>query len=229
MKKFLFALVLMCTCTSLTAQHHQDRWQQRVHYKMDIQVDAANNQFTGKQQIDYWNNSPDTLKVLYFHLPWNAFQPGSMMDTRSQEIGKRMIRGRGDWDARVRDRISKLDSTEIGYHVVQHLKVNGVSQETKLYETILKVELSKPIAPKTKSTIEVDFKAQVPVQIRRSGRDNAEGVRFSMAQWYPKLSEYDQDGWHPTPYIAREFYGVWGDFDVNITIDRNYVIGGSCS
>jgi len=65
------------------------------------------------------------------------------------------------------------------------------------------------------------------MQIRRSGRDNAEGVKFSMAQWYPKLAEYDLQGWHPTPYVAREFYGIWGDFEVNITIDKNYVIGGT--
>jgi hypothetical protein len=224
MKKILFSALLILTGFIAFAQHQHERWQQKVHYKMDIQVDAANNQFTGKQHIDYWNNSPDTLKVLYFHLPWNAFQPGSMMDVRSQEIGNRLIRGRGDWDQRVRDRISKLKTNEIGYHDVQVVKVNGIKQITKLYETILKVELAKPIPPKTKSLIEVDFKAQVPVQIRRSGRDNAEGVRFSMSQWYPKLSEYDNEGWHPTPYIAREFYGVWGDFDVNITIDRNYVI-----
>jgi hypothetical protein len=48
-----------------------------------------------------------------------------------------------------------------------------------------------------------------------------------MTQWYPKLCEYDYDGWHPTPYIGREFYGVWGDYDVNISIDRNYILGGS--
>ncbi len=96
-----------------------------------------------------------------------------------------------------------------------------------MYETILKVELNKPILPKTKANIELDFEAQVPIQIRRSGRDNAEGVRFSMAQWYPKLCEYDYQGWHPTPYIAREFYGVWGDYEVNITIDKDFVIGGT--
>ena len=69
----------------------------------------------------------------------------------------------------------------------------------------------------------MDFEAQVPVQIRRSGRDNAEGVRYCMSQWYPKLCEYDYEGWHPTPYIAREFYGVWGDFEVKITIDKKYM------
>ena len=108
MKKIKFVSLFILMISVANAQHQHERWQQRVHYKMDINVDAVKNQFTGKQHIDYWNNSPDTLKVLFFHLPWNAFQPGSMMDMRSQEIGKRLIRGRGDWDQRVRDRISKL-------------------------------------------------------------------------------------------------------------------------
>ncbi len=68
----------------------------------------------------------------------------------------------------------------------------------------------------------------MPLQIRRSGRDNpTTGVRLTMTQWYPKMVEYDYEGWHPTPYIAREFYGVWGDYDVSINIDRNYVLGGT--
>ena len=218
---------IMLIMSSLVAESQSTRWQQRVHYKMDVVVDAAGNKFSGKQRLDYWNNSPDTLRVLYYHLQWNAFQPGSMMDLRSQEIGKRIVRGRPDWDARVKDRISMLKPDEIGYQQVNNLKVNGEPQKTTLYETILKVELSKPILPQSKALIELDFNAQVPVQIRRSGRDNAEGVRFSMAQWYPKLCEYDEQGWHPTPYVAREFYGVWGDFDVNIQIDSKYVVAAT--
>ncbi|MEI9934705.1 MAG: M1 family metallopeptidase [Ferruginibacter sp.] len=68
----------------------------------------------------------------------------------------------------------------------------------------------------------------MPLQIRRSGRDNPNtGVRYSMSQWYPKLCEYDYEGWHPTPYVAREFYGVWGDYDVTIHIDKDYKLGGT--
>ena len=62
----------------------------------------------------------------------------------------------------------------------------------------------------------MDFEAQVPVQIRRTGRHNTEGIDYSMTQWYPKLCEYDKDGWASNPYIGREFHGVWGDFDVKI-------------
>ena len=224
-KSISLLLPILSLCTILQAQ--PDRWQQRVKYRMDIDMDVKSNRFTGKQTIDYWNNSPDTLKVLYYHLYWNAFQPGSMMDARSLELGKTVINGRNDWDGRVRDRISKLQPDEIGYQKVKSLKMNGRPQQFTEHETILKVVPDKPVPPRSKVTLDMVFEAQVPVQIRRSGRDNAEGVRLSMAQWYPKLAEYDYEGWHPTPYIAREFYGVWGDFEVNIKIDRDYVIGGT--
>ncbi len=48
-----------------------------------------------------------------------------------------------------------------------------------------------------------------------------------MSQWYPKICEYDYEGWHAPPYVAREFYGVWGNYDVSISIDKNYKMGGS--
>ncbi len=199
----------------------------RVKYTMDINMDVNTNRFTGKQKLEYTNNSPDTLYKLFYHLYWNAFQPNSMMDMRSRELGKIKVNGRPDWDGRVRDRISKLKPDEIGYQKVISLKMNGVNQTYKVHETILEVNLSKPILPKSKVTLEMEFEAQVPLQVRRSGRDNPNtGVRYSMSQWYPKLCEYDYEGWHPTPYVAREFYGVWGDYDVNITIDKNIYIGG---
>jgi aminopeptidase N len=41
------------------------------------------------------------------------------------------------------------------------------------------------------------------------------------------MANYDEQGWHANPYVAREFYGIWGNFDVKITIDKTYVIGGT--
>lgn len=226
MKVFITAFLFVLS--ALTAIAQPNRWQQRIKYTMDVNMDVMSNRLNGTQKIEYTNNSPDTLHRMFVHLYWNAFQPNSMMDVRSRELGKKIIgNNRQDWDGRVRDRISKLNDAEIGYQRVKTFKVNGVLQTTVEHETILEVKLSKPILPKQKVMIETDFEAQVPVQIRRSGRDAANGVKFSMAQWYPKVCEYDYEGWHPTPYVAREFYGVWGDFDVNITIDKNYIIGGT--
>ena len=202
-------------------------WQQRVKYDMVIDMDADANRFTGKQKLEYWNNSPDTLTRVFYHLYWNAFQSGSMMDMRSRRQGNMQSPRGADWDNRIKDRIAGLNESEIGYQKIISLKMNGVAQKYKVLETILEVTLDKPIAPKAKVIFEMEFEAQVPKQIRRSGRSNAEGVRFSMSQWYPKLCEYDKEGWHPTPYIGREFHGVWGDFDVKISIDKNFIIGAT--
>lgn len=226
MRKHMLLMVGFFVVTAAVAQ--PDRWQQRVKYAMDINMDVNTNRFTGKQKLEYTNNSPDTLTKVYYHLYWNAFQPNSMMDARSQALGQVKVSNRPDWDGRVRDRIANLKPDEIGYQKILSLKMNGVAQQYKMQETILEVVLSKPILPKSTVTFDMDFEAQVPLQVRRSGRDNpGTGVRFSMSQWYPKLCEYDYEGWHPTPYVAREFYGVWGDFEVKITIDKNYLIGGT--
>ena len=223
------ALLLLLVAMFFTAAIAQpSRWQQRVKYVMSVDVDVNSNQFKGKQQLEYTNNSPDKLDKLFYHLYFNAFQPNSSMDVRSRELGKIMINGRPDWDSRVKDRISKLKEEEIGYQKIKSIKMNGVSQPFKYHETILEVNLTKPILPNSKVVLVMEFEAQVPLQVRRSGRDNpGTGVRYSMSQWYPKLCEYDKDGWHPNQYVAREFYGVWGDFDVTINIDKNYKLGGT--
>ncbi|MBL0356967.1 MAG: M1 family metallopeptidase [Chitinophagaceae bacterium] len=216
---FLFPAVSFCQ-----AGH----WQQRVKYLMNIDMDVNGNQFKGRQQLEYSNNSPDVLNKLFYHLYFNAFQPNSSMDVRSRELGKYAFNGRQDWDGRIRDRILNLKENEIGYQKIIAIKINGVAQPFKYHETILEVNIIKPILPKTRVIIDMEFEAQVPLQVRRSGRDNpTTGVRYSMSQWYPKLCEYDYEGWHPTPYVAREFYGVWGDFDVTINIDPAYKLGGT--
>ena len=196
-------------------------------------MNVVNNQFTGIEKIDYWNNSPDTLNRVFFHLYWNAFQPNSMMDVRSRELGKILLgedrNGNPvyDWDNRVANRIQNLKPDEIGYDSTLYVKLNGVAQKLVYHETILEVQLKTPLLPHSKNSFEVSFNCQVPIQIRRSGRDNAEGIRYSMSQWYPKMVEYDYQGWNANPYVAREFYGVWGDYNVNITIDKNYMLAGS--
>lgn len=231
MMKTTLSLFLILFSVSVFAQ--PDRWQQRVKYTMNVDMNVQTNQYKGKQTVEYWNNSPDTLHHVFFHLYWNAFQPGSMMDVRSRRqgsiiLGNRNGREVADWDSRVKDRIANLKPDEIGYENVTSIKMNGRVQKTKLYETILEVLLDKPILPKSKVVFDMEWDAQVPLQIRRSGRDNPDTkVRYTMTQWYPKLVEYDYEGWHPTPYVGREFYGVWGDYDVTINIDKNYILGGT--
>ena len=228
--KFLIGLFILCV-SNIIAQN-STYWQQRVNYKMVVSVDVKNYQYNGKQELVYTNNSPDTLKRVYFHLYNNAFQPGSEMDMRIQNISdpdSRMVEKIKDVagkDKKV-SRISRLQPNEIGYLRITNFKQDGASTPTKEISTLLEVSLTTPILPGKSTTFSLDFEGQVPLQIRRSGRNNSEGVAFSMSQWYPKMAEFDFEGWHADPYIAREFHGVWGDFDVKITIDKNYILGGS--
>ncbi len=211
-----WALLLV---VSVTAQNNTGYWQQKVDYKMDIDVDAENYQYKGKQTLVYTNNSPDVLDRVFYHLYFNAFQPGSEMDVRSRTIA--------DPDGRVKDRISKLTPQEIGYIKPTMLTQDGQNLTYEVVGTVMEVELNKPIQPGQSTTFKMEWDAQVPLQVRRSGRTNAEGVALSMTQWYPKLAEYDFQGWHADPYIAREFHSPWGDFDVTIHIDKDYTVGGT--
>ncbi len=218
MKRELLALILVFSFSAV-AVAKGPYWQQRADYEMKIDFDDAAHQYSGWQKITYRNNSPDTLHNLYYHLYLNAFQPGSMMDVRSRTIK--------DADPRVGDHISALSEDEIGYLEVQSLDMNGNALKYKVSGTILIVELDKPILPGRKVKLEMNFRGQVPLQIRRTGRDNSEGIAYSMTQWYPKLAEYDAMGWHADEYVGREFYGVWGNYDVQINIDSAYTVAAS--
>ena len=124
-------------------------------------------------------------------------------------------------------RIAKLTPDEIGYLRVKKLTQDGVPATISHESTILKVTLPTPILPHSRTVLGLDFEGQVPVMIRRAGRNSPDGVALSMAQWYPKMVAYDHKGWHTTEYLGREFYGVWGNFDVKITLDKTYLVGAS--
>lgn len=218
-KKFFFIGVLFLGSNLATAQENTYYWQQHVDYTMEVEMDVEDYQYEGTQELVYTNNSPDTLYQVFYHLYFNAFQPGSQMDVRSRTIA--------DPDDRVGDRISKLGPDEIGYLKVESLEQDGEKLAYETVGTILEVQLAEPILPGGKVTFNMEFNGQVPVQIRRSGRNNKEGIALSMTQWYPKMAEYDFEGWHADPYIGREFHGVWGDFDVKITIDKDYILGAT--
>lgn len=218
LNKFLFTFFISALLSSvLFAQ--QQRWQQQIAYQMEIEVDAAKHQLKGRQKVQYVNNSNETLDKVFYHLYFNAFQPNSMMDVRSRTIQ--------DADPRVGSRILDLAADEIGYHKINALMQNGKAVKYEVVGTILEVQLNEAIQPGDSCTFDMNFESQVPLQIRRSGWNSKEGIEFSMSQWYPKMCEFDYQGWHSNPYVGREFHGVWGSFDVKITIDKNYILGGT--
>jgi Peptidase family M1 domain len=229
-KSILVAIGLVVGVASFA---QSNRWQQRIKYNINVELIDKENKLIGTEHIDYNNNSDDSLTKLFFHAYWNAFTPNSCMDMRSRELGKIAVRqdkaGNNvyDWDGRVRDRIVKLSKDEEGGQQIKSVIINGKKQQLIFHETVVEVVLDKAIAAKSVTKILVDFEAKVPVQIRRSGRNNIDGVMFSMSQWYPKMVEYDYQGWNANPYVAREFYGVWGDYTVAISLPKKYTVAAT--
>ncbi|MDA8948900.1 M1 family metallopeptidase [Flavobacteriaceae bacterium] len=215
MKNYILTLSLIWSVGFLQAQY----WQQAVDYTIEVELDTETAQYKGNQKLIYTNNSPETLHKVFYHLYFNAFQPGSEMAIR--------LKNSADKNRRFKISIDSLSQEQQGFLKVSNLKQDGLTVETVNSETILEVKLNQPLLPGESTALELNFEGQVPDVIRRAGKNSAEGVAFSMAQWYPKMAEYDIEGWNTDPYTGREFHGVWGDFDVKITLNKDYTVAAS--
>ena len=216
--RLLWTVALVAT-TFPSALGQYPGWQQAVSYEMQATLDTASHQYHGVAKVTYKNNSPETLDKVFWHLFFNAFQPGSMMDIRSRTIE--------DPDRRVGSRIVELPEDEWGWIHMEQVKAFGQDAEFEEDGTVLVVNLPKTLRPGKSVTFELAWTAQVPRQIRRSGWMNKEGVEYSMTQWYPRLCEFDHHGWHSNPYIGREFHGIWGDFEVTLDVPEGYVVAAT--
>ena len=215
--KNLFLLFCFFVFASVSAQNSY--WQQEVDYNMVIDVNVEDHTYSGTQKLVYTNNSSDTLNKVFYHLYFNAFKPGTDLEQNS--------RYSADDSREMSEKLLSMPKEDWGDVRVFLLTQNGKPVDYSIVETIMEVRLNSPIGPGQSSVFEMGFFVQTPAMVRRSGKNSEDGVAFSMSQWYPKLCQYDDEGWHANPYIGREFYGVWGDFDVTINIDKDYTVAGS--
>ena len=211
--------LICCSLFSISANVNSQYWQQSVDYTMSVSLDEKTSNYSGKQKLIYKNNSPETLHRVFYHLYFNAFQPGSEMAVQ--------LKNSPDKNTRFDVNLDSITKDQQGFLKVENLTQDGALVKTIYSETILEVILNKPIEPGESSVFELSFKGHVPDVIRRAGKNSSEGDAFSMAQWYPKMAEYDREGWNADPYIGREFHGVWGNFDVKITLDKDFMVASS--
>lgn len=199
-------------------QRHMPGWQQKVHYTLDVELDVRSHRLTGFERIEYTNQSPDTLRELYLHLYINAFRRNSLMEQYQRE----RYRAQGG------SLISYVRERYLGEQDVHSILDGG--RAPLLFEfddTILRVHLDRPLLPGGSETLTIEFETKVPWLIRRMGWNNAEGIEFTIAQWYPKMCVYDAEGWHKAYYLGREFYGEFGTYDVAITLPSEYLVGAT--
>ena len=205
---FITRLVLWC--------HAQGQyWQQEVNYRIDVTLDDKLHSVTGFEKIEYINNSPDTLRFIWFHLWPNAYKNDkTAFSDQMLENGKTNFYFSNKED---KGYINRLD-----------FKVNNITAQTEDHPQhidIVSVILPEPLPPGQRVEITTPFHVKLPFNYSRSGHD---GQSYQLTQWYPKPAVYDKTGWHPMPYLDQgEFYSEFGSFDVQITVPKNYVVAAT--
>ncbi|MDP2176067.1 MAG: M1 family aminopeptidase [Bacteroidota bacterium] len=227
MKKISFLTLSLSICTILfsqtfnypdywkTRKPYADYWQQDVHYTIDAVIDDEKDEIKGTEKLVYYNNSPDELKVVYFHLYQNAFQPGSYAHALNQVNHEHTEFG-------------KYEALKMGT-VLDDLKVNGKAVKYRLDNTILIVELNEPIAPNTSTTFDIQFRTYWDngSMRRRFKSFSPDGINkhFDGVHWYPRICVYDSKfGWETEQHLGKEFYGDFGVYDVKLTFPSNYIV-----
>jgi hypothetical protein len=190
-------------------------FQQKVDYKIEVELDDVNHFLTGDIEIKYTNNSTDTLSYLYFHLWPNGYK-------NQQTAFAKQLLNSGRLDFHFSKKVDR------GFIDQLEFSCNGETlkwEEDFVNPDITQLNLPEAIQPGETVTIKTSFRVKISNNFSRLGHvDQA----YMICQWYPKPAVYDKEGWHPMPYLDQgEFYSEFGSFDVSITLPENYVVGST--
>ncbi len=189
-------------------------WQQDVYYKINASIDDKADIVDGSEELTYWNNSPDELSFVYFHLYNNAQAKGSYLSDLYKNNNVKL-------------KFGKYEQQGLGTNVSK-ITMNGIELKTELDNTVLKVFLPTPLKPNEKITLKIDFKTYFDNGTIRNRMKmfNAWGFKhYDVVHWYPRISVYDRKlGWDTDQHMDHEFYGDFGTFDVAFSLPNNYIV-----
>ncbi len=200
---------------------YEGYWQQDVYYEIKAEINDLDNVISASQKLTYWNNSPDELSIVYFHLYQNAFQEDSYYENLKK----------------VNNRIDEeFKGVGRGTEIIS-ISSDGIDLNTELDNTILKVYLNQPLKTGEVVVFNIDFKTyfnKKPYGRRMKYYDSWDGEHdeetrklkhYNGVHWYPRISVYDAKfGWTIDQHLVKEFYGNFGAFDVELTFPANYIV-----
>jgi len=195
-----------------------DYWQQQTDYSISARLDPETGTLSASMRVVYHNNSPHALEYLWLNLEQNLFHTDSI-GTKSRTPGSVMKMLEDDFD---------------GGYAIPSIRTSGITggQELELtvYDSLGRVDIPKAIQSGEVFAFEMEFAFKIPPHLRRMGSEVVEqGTIFEMAQWFPQVCKYDDvNGWNTMPYLGSgEFYTDFGNYDVSITVPRDYIVSGS--
>jgi hypothetical protein len=195
-------------------------WQQDVHYKLIAKLNDSLDIIDGIETLDYYNNSPDTLRVAYFHLYSNAQNKDSYYSNLYKNNKQKLNFG-------------KYESQDSGCYV-KTIRVGNADLKTEVDNTVMKVTLPNPLPPNSSVTFNITFRTYFDPKGARNRMkmfiaDAKNGFKqYDVVHWYPRICVYDvKFGWDVEQHMAHEFYGDFGTYDVAFTLPNNYVVGAT--
>jgi len=212
-KVILFSVIVLWHFQDATAQEY---FQQEVNYSIDVTLNDKLHELNASEKVEYINNSPDTLKFLYFHLWPNAYS------NNNTELARQLLSLKG--------KEMLFDDPELkGYIDSLDFKIDGLKATWNLlpeFPDICKITLNISLNPGESINITTPFHVKLPKGV--SSRLGHIGESYQISQWYPKPAVYDRLGWHQMPYLDQgEFFSEFGSYEVNITLPDNYTVGAT--
>ena len=178
-------------------------WQNSADYAIDVSFDPATRLVAGKVHIVYKNNSPDTLKEIWFKLYPNLYKTGTprINPIAAEDSGEGLIIDSMRMDGK------NLDTAT--------LNINGTNM---ILDDVLLAHGSS-----ADFTVAYHYKLNKGSHIRTG--EVEPGAAF-VAYFFPRIAVYDDiDGWNKHPYNGlQEFYNDFCRFDARITVPKNFVV-----
>jgi hypothetical protein len=217
MKKTIILLLINICLNAVFAQQknlEQSKWQQTVDYTIDVRLNDKSNSLSGNIKMQYTNNSPDILKEIYIHLWPNAYK-----NNQTAYAKQDLENGNTDFYFAKKEDRGYIDS------IAFTIDNKGCAWQLTKDIDIAKITLSQEIQPNQTVEIATPFYVKIPKVFSRMGHEDQ---MFCISQWYPKPAVYDVNGWNPMPYLNQgEFYSEYGNFDVSITVPKDYVLAAT--
>lgn len=218
LRKFVFFLGMLNAFLLITKSvqaQEESYFQQQVNYNIKVTLDDREHYLRGNITLQYHNKSPDTLAEIYFHTWPNGYK------NKQTAFAKQLLnQGRLDFHFSQPEERGFMDSLQFscdGQEATWQVEEEQID--------VLRLVLPKPLAPNDSVTITSPFRVKLPSDFSRLAH---KGQAYMICQWYPKPAVYDQNGWHTMSYLDYgEFYSEFGNYNVQITLPSNYVVGAT--
>ncbi len=208
-------------------------WQQKADYKIDAYLDEKDLRLHGEEEITYYNNSPDVLNYLWLQLDENQHKAGNkIIDIDGSEKTLPLTSNQLDG----LEMNKKLEG--YGVNILSVTDKNGKALKYTINQTMMRIDLETPLASKQNIVFKIKWNYKIPERMKIGGRGGYEKVGddgnyvFTITQWYPRMCVYsDYQGWNNKQFTGRgEFALVFGNFEVNMKVPADHVIGstGTC-